>query len=194
VRAGASPLYVWRLRALSQRGLASHPRRSLLACGVAGGGLTHGAVSYTFCLRPQFSSGLGARLDKLGPVGVTTLGGAFHCACVSEESGASSRPILSRAQSRFETFVEMASQRPNSSEGARWLSIAHACLELELQKPVRVCRPARPALTSPTNGGTSEAPAPRRPAGQDRRPYGTAPLRSNEPNRTAASIYRKLGA
>ena len=46
--------------------------------GVAGGGLTHWADSYTFCLRPQFSLGLGAPLDKLGPVKVTTLGGAFH--------------------------------------------------------------------------------------------------------------------
>jgi hypothetical protein len=54
--------------------------------GVAGGGLTHWGDSYTFCLRPQFSSGLGAPLDKLGPVGVTTLGGAFHCACVSAET------------------------------------------------------------------------------------------------------------
>ena len=31
-------------------------------------------------------------------------------------------------------------------------------------------------LTSVANGGTSEAPGPRRSAGQDRRPYGTAPL------------------
>ena len=46
--------------------------------GVAGGGLTHWADSYTFCLWPQFPAGLGAPLDKLGPVKVTTLGGAFR--------------------------------------------------------------------------------------------------------------------
>jgi hypothetical protein len=93
-----------------------------------------------------------------------------------------------------ETFVEMALQRPDSPEGTRWLTIAQACLELERQPPVGARRPGRPAFTSPTNGGTSEAPAPRRPAGQDRRPYGTAPPRSNVPNSTAAYIYRKLGA
>ena len=93
-----------------------------------------------------------------------------------------------------ETFVEMALQRPDSPERARWLAIAQGCLELERQPPVGHAAPAGPAFTSPTNGGTSEAPAPRRPAGQDRRPYGTAPPRSNVPNITAASIYRKLGA
>jgi hypothetical protein len=93
-----------------------------------------------------------------------------------------------------ETFVEMALQGPDSPERTRWLAIAQACLELERQPPVGHTAPAGPAFTSPTNGGTSEAPAPRRPAGQDRRPYGTAPPRSNVPNSTAASIYRKLGA
>ena len=39
--------------------------------GVAGDGLTHWADSFTFCLRPQFPPGLGAPLDKLGPVKVT---------------------------------------------------------------------------------------------------------------------------
>jgi hypothetical protein len=67
-----------------------------------------------------------------------------------------------------ETFVEIALQRPDSPDGARWLSIAQACLELERQPPVGARRPGRPSLTSPTNGGTSEAPAPRRSAGQDR--------------------------
>jgi hypothetical protein len=74
-----------------------------------------------------------------------------------------------------ETVVEIALQRPDSPEATRWLAIAQACLELERQRPLGARRPGRPALTSPTNGGTSEAPAPRRPAGQDRRPYGTAP-------------------
>ena len=32
--------------------------------GVTGGGLTHWADSYRFCLRPQFSAELGAPLDK----------------------------------------------------------------------------------------------------------------------------------
>ena len=91
-------------------------------------------------------------------------------------------------------FAEMALQRSHSPEGARWLAVAQTCLELELQQPVRSLRPGRPVLTSLANGGTSEAPAPRRSAGQDRRPYGTAPPRLNLPNNTALSIYRKLGA
>jgi hypothetical protein len=61
------------------RALVSQARVGL--GGVAGGGLTQGADSFTFCLRPQFPPGLGASLDKLGPVKVTTLGGAFHWRC-----------------------------------------------------------------------------------------------------------------
>ena len=90
-------------------------------------------------------------------------------------------------------FAEMALQRSHSPEGARWLAVAQTCLELELQPPV-ISRHGRPLLASLANGGTSEAPAPRRSAGQDRRPYGTAPPRLNLPNNTAVSIYRKLGA
>ena len=59
-----------------RRALVSQARVGL--GGVAGGGLTHWADSYTFCLRPQFPPGLGAPFDKLGPVKVTTLGGAFR--------------------------------------------------------------------------------------------------------------------
>jgi hypothetical protein len=90
-------------------------------------------------------------------------------------------------------FAEMALQRSHSPEGARWLAVAQMCLELELQAPVSSPRPGRPVLTSLANGGTTEAPAPRRPAGQDHRPYGTAPPRLNLPNKMAESIYRKLG-
>jgi hypothetical protein len=63
-------------------------------------------------------------------------------------------------------FAELALQRRDPHEAARWLAIAKACLELERQPVAR--RPGRPVLTSSTNGGTTEAPAPRRPAGQDR--------------------------
>jgi hypothetical protein len=36
---------------------------------------------------PQFTSGLGAPLDKLSPVKVTTLGGAFYCVSDRTEVG-----------------------------------------------------------------------------------------------------------
>jgi hypothetical protein len=45
-----------------------------------------------------------------------------------------------------ETFVEMALQRPDSPERARWVAIAKACLELERQPPVGARRSGRPAL------------------------------------------------
>jgi hypothetical protein len=68
-----------------RRALVSRARVGL--GGVAGGGLTHWGDSYTFCLRPRFSSGLGAPLDKLSPVKATTLGGAFHCVSHRTEVG-----------------------------------------------------------------------------------------------------------
>jgi hypothetical protein len=93
-----------------------------------------------------------------------------------------------------ETFVEMAFQRPDSPEVARWLSIAHACLELERQPYVEARRPGRPAAHV---ANEQRRLRPQRPAAQQDktvRRYGTAPPRSNVPNSTAASIYRKLGA
>ena len=47
--------------------------------GVAGGGLTTGPTLIRRCLWPQFPSGLGVPLDKLGPVEVTHTWRGFLC-------------------------------------------------------------------------------------------------------------------
>ena len=92
-----------------------------------------------------------------------------------------------------EVFAEMALQRPGSPDGARWLAVAQPSYILNANRGHTGAR--GPVLTSPANGGTSEAPAPRRPAGQDRSAVRNCPTEmANVPNNTPGSIYRKVGA
>jgi hypothetical protein len=72
-----------------------------------------------------------------------------------------------------EALMEMALQRPDSPEGARWLAVAQACLKLERQSPdvvrahrgrplrqrtARPLRPQGPAAQQDKTAGRTELP------------------------------------
>jgi hypothetical protein len=87
-----------------------------------------------------------------------------------------------------QAFIEMARQRPDSPEVARWLAIAQSCLDLERQSSPSVkahsrrtaghLRPQRPAVQQDKTVGRTELPH------RDQ----------NVPNNMPGSIYLKVGA